>query len=68
MVADICPGEKSEDEANASLIAAAPELLEHCKMALKDAHDALSGQWVPTPESWQCIVDGLQSVIDEAEG
>lgn len=54
--------------ANARLIAAAPSLLQRCKMSFQDAKDAQSGAWAPTPEGWQSIIDDLSSVIAEAEG
>jgi hypothetical protein len=54
--------------ANARLIAAAPELLDACKMNLQDAKDALTGEWQPTPEGWKSIIDHLTMVIDKAQG
>ena len=51
---------------NGRLLAAAPTLLDRCKMSLQDAKDALGGKWVPTAEGWQSIIDDLTSVIARA--
>jgi len=60
-------GTQSEDGANARLIASAPALLDRCKMHLHDAKDALSGDWIPTAEGWQSIIDDLEEVIAKAD-
>ena len=52
--------------ANARLIAAAPKLLERCRMSLWDARAALSGEWEPCEEGWQAIIKDLEIVIAEA--
>jgi len=57
-----------EAEANARLIAASPTLLLRCKMSLHDARDALRGDWIPTADGWQSIIDDLSAVIAAAEG
>lgn len=66
IVCDI-QGTDAESEANARLIAAAPKMLERLKLAVKDARDAISGAWKPTTDGGQSIIQGIQSVIDEAE-
>jgi hypothetical protein len=53
---------------NARLIAAAPELLDECRMILQDARDALSGEWVPTAEGWQSIIEHRERLIAKVEG
>jgi hypothetical protein len=53
---------------NARLIAATPELLQTCEMSLQDAKDALSGDWQPTKEGWESIIEHLSRVIAKAYG
>jgi hypothetical protein len=62
------PDSTEEYEANARLMAAAPDLLERCRMSLQDARDALDGEWKPTPEGWQSIIDDLEAVLAKATG
>jgi hypothetical protein len=59
-----------EDEANARLIAAAPDML----AALKEARDIIAGYWpLSTPEaepekSTIDIINKIEAIIVEAEG
>jgi len=43
------------------------ELLTACKMSLQDARDALSGDWEPTREGWESIIEHLTRVVRGAE-
>lgn len=54
-------------EANARLIAAAPELLKVCKLILKDCEDI---EWAETnnPDGFDAMADSLRTVIAKAEG
>ena len=62
MIADVCPG--PESVANARLIAAAPELLQRCKMSLIDAENALADtDFVMEEWNWQSIIDDLIRIL-----
>ena len=61
-------GTKAERDANARLIAAAPELLERCKRCLADAEAILADPSEVSDEVWQSIVDDLREVITAVEG
>ena len=61
-------GDVEAAEANARLIAAAPDLLEACQGCLQDAEDALSGDWEPSQEGWRATIDHLTRVIGKAQG
>jgi hypothetical protein len=54
-------------DANASLIAAAPELLEACKAARDVIFDGQCAQDEEDPIVWQ-ILDTMDDVIERAEG
>src|SRR5437016_1076 len=56
-----------EAEANARLIAAAPELLERCKMSLADADAALASPEEVADYNWKSIADDLRELIAKAE-
>ena len=53
-------------EANARLIATAPELLQECRMLLIGAKAALSGEWEPTTDCWESMIHQLERVIEKA--
>ena len=56
----------SEDRANAHLIAASPDLLEACKLALDKLYEAISSE---TTGEWRCKEIGiLEDAINKAEG
>jgi len=59
---------KTEAEANACLIAAAPELLERAKMSLADAEEALAHPEKVAGYNWQSIADDIRMIIAKAEG
>ena len=58
----------AEAQANADLIAAAPELLERAKMSLADAEDALAHPEKVAGYNWQSIADDIRMIIAKAEG
>jgi len=58
------PGLSDEDYANACLIAAAPDLLEACKVLLKGAPEL----WEKDVEKWPRLMDRVESAITKAEG
>jgi hypothetical protein len=51
---------------NARLIAAAPELLEACKTALKDTEMLLSGECDATDENYNATITVLMDAIQKA--
>ncbi len=51
---------------HAALIAAAPELLEACKLALKDTEMLLSGESDPTDENYNATISILMDAIRSA--
>ena len=55
-------------EANARLIAAAPELLLACECAAIDCEMALSGEWDKSDEGFQATLDALTAAIHKAKG
>ena len=57
-----------EDRANARLVAAAPELLERCKMALADAEAAIANPSEVVDYNWPSIAEDLRAVIAKADG
>ena len=70
VVADIEGGLTTQTKTVAEFIACAgnnhEELLTACKMCLQDAKDALSGDWEPTNEGWESIIEHLTRVIQKA--
>ena len=71
IIADVEGGLGAKSKANAEFIVRAcnnhEELLAACKMSLQDAKDAFSGDWEPTREGWESIIEHLTRVIGQAE-
>jgi hypothetical protein len=67
IVCDI-EGADAEAEANASLIAAAPELLEYCKMLLEDVERMAEDFEIGREWDWSLTEQNLKAVIAKAEG
>ena len=61
-----CFGENNE--ADARLIAAAPELLQQCEDALSMCEDAISGKWEPNDDGFAVAAHYLRAVIAKATG
>jgi hypothetical protein len=54
--------------AHAALIAAAPELLKACELALKDTEMLLSGECDPTDDNYNATISVLMDAIRKASG
>lgn len=50
------------------LIAAAPDLLKACETALEDCRMVLSGEWEPSQEGFEVMVENLGAAIRKAKG
>lgn len=66
-IAEVHDGHKAW-QANAKLLAAAPELLEACKSCLEDAEAALSGEWDRSDDGFRAQVSLLRRAIGNADG
>jgi hypothetical protein len=57
-----------ETRANASLIAAAPDLLAACKAVLTDLECPLAGFALGPPPALRRVIETIKSAINKAEG
>ena len=56
------------NHANAHLIAAAPDLLEACKIAANNLRDEVNGLRDESEEDWDYEIETLEQAINKAEG
>lgn len=58
----------SRNPGDVRLIAAAPDLLKACETALEDCRMALNGEWEPSQEGFEVMVENLGTAIRKAKG
>lgn len=58
----------AEMDANAALIAAAPDLLAACEAARRNILDYLNGEWDGNVEGWEAVMARCNAAIRKAQG